>query len=83
MAFKLTGLRWEDTHEARKERMDGPQDFGVATGHARCDAPLERFEMCQDGWRLQHCEKEAEDLQSGADVGDVSLRWLLLQRNKK
>lgn len=63
--------------------MDGPQDFSVATGHARCDAPLERFEMCQDGRRLQHCKEEAEDLQSGADVGDVSLRWLLLQRNKK
>lgn len=58
--------------------MDGPQDFGVATGHACRDAPLEWFKMSQDGWRLQHCEEEAENLQSSADVGDVSLRWLLL-----
>lgn len=58
--------------------MDGPQDFGVATGHAGRDAPLERLEMGQDGWGLQHCQEETEDLQSGADVGDVGLRWLLL-----
>lgn len=63
--------------------MDGPQDFGVATGHARRDASLERLEMCQDGWGLQHRQEEAEDLQSGADVGDVRLRWLLLQEDKK
>lgn len=80
---KLTGLRGEDAHEARQERMDGPQDFGVATGHARRDASLERLEMCQDGWGLQHRQEEAEDLQSGADVGDVSLCWLLLQEEKK
>lgn len=63
--------------------MDGPQDFGVATGHASRDAPLKGFKMGQDGWRLQHCKEEAEDLQSSADVGDVSLRWLLLQRDNK
>lgn len=59
--------------------MDSPQDFGVAAGHACSDAPLEGFKMGQDGWGLQHCQKEAENLQSSADVGDVSLCWLLLR----
>lgn len=62
--------------------MDGPQDFGVAAGHARGDAPLEGFEMGQDGRGLQHGQQEAEDLQSGADVGDVGLRLLLLGAKK-
>lgn len=62
--------------------MDSPQDFGVAAGHACSDASLEGFKMGQDGWGLQHCQKEAEDLQSSADVGDVSLCWLLLRGHR-
>lgn len=81
--LKLTGLRWEDAHEARKERMDGPQNLGIATGHARSDTSLERFKMCEDGWGLQHSKEEAEDLQSSAYVGNVRLRWLLLQKDTK
>lgn len=59
--------------------MDGSQDFGVAACHACSDAPLEGLEMGQDGRRLQHRQQEAEDLQPGADVGDVSLGSLLLR----
>lgn len=59
--------------------MDGTQDFGVAAGHAGRDASLEGLEVGQDGWGLQHGQQEAEDLQPSADVGDVSLRWLLLK----
>lgn len=42
---RLTRLSGEDAHEARKEGVDGPQDFGVAAGHACSDAPLEGFKM--------------------------------------
>lgn len=59
--------------------MDSPQDFGVATGHTCSNAPLEGFKMGQNSWGLQHCQKEAENLQSSADVGDVGLCWLLLR----
>lgn len=76
---QLTGLGRVDAHEARKEGVDSSQDFGVAAGHARSNAPLQGFEMGQDGLGLQHRQQEAEDLQSGADVGDVSLRLLLLR----
>lgn len=38
--------------------------------------------MSQDGWGLQHCQQEAENLQSCADVGDVRLGWLLLRGQK-
>lgn len=63
--------------------MDGPQDFGVATGHAGGDATLEGLEVGQDCWGLQHGQQEAEDLQSSADVGDVSLRRLLLKGRRR
>lgn len=59
--------------------MDGPQDFCVAAGHAGGDPFLEGLEVGQDGWGLQHCEQEAENLQAGADVRDVGLRRLLLR----
>lgn len=59
--------------------MNSSKDFGVAAGHACSDAPLEGFKMGQDGWGLQHCQEEAENLQSSADVRDVSLSWLLLR----
>lgn len=77
--FALTGLCGEDAHEAGQEGVDSPQDFGVSAGHARSDASLEGFKVSQDGRGLQHCEQEAEDLQSSADVGDVSRGWLLLR----
>lgn len=79
---QLTRLSWEDAHETRKEGVDSTQHFGIATGHARSDAPLERLEVSQDGWGLQHCQQEAENLQSCADVGDVRLGWLLLRGQK-
>lgn len=60
--WKLTRLSGEDAHEARKEGVDSPQDFGVATGHACSDAPLEGLEVGQDGWGLQHSQQEAQDL---------------------
>lgn len=63
--------------------MDSSQDFGVAAGHARRNAPLEGFEVGQDGWGLQHRQQEAEDLQSGADVGDVRLCLLLLRGHQR
>lgn len=59
--------------------MNSPQHFGVAAGHACCDASLEGLEVGKNGWRLQDSQQEAEDLQSSADVGDVSLCWLLLR----
>lgn len=62
--------------------MDSPQHFGVAAGHARGDATLEGFKVGQDGRGLQHRQQEAEDLQSGADVGDVRLSWLLLRGHR-
>lgn len=62
--------------------MDSTQHFGIAAGHARSDAPLERLEVSQDSWGLQHCQQEAENLQSCADVGDVRLGWLLLRGQK-
>lgn len=77
--WKLTRLGREDAHEAREEGVDGPQDFGVAAGHARSDAPLEWLEVSQDGRGLQDGQQEAQDLQSGADVGDVGLCWLFLR----
>ncbi len=80
--WQPTGLSGEDAHEARKERVDSSQDFGVATGHACSYAPLEGFKVGQDGWGLQHCQQEAENLQSSADVGDVSLCWLLLRGHR-
>ena len=76
---KLTGLSGEDAHEAREEGVDSPQDFGIAAGHACSDAPLQRLEVGQDGRGLQHSQQEAENLQPSADVGDVSLRRLLLR----
>lgn len=83
MHWELTGLGGEDAHEAREEGVDGPQDFGVATGHARGNAPLQGFEVGQDGRGLQHGQQEAQDLQPGADVGDVGLRWLLLRGHRR
>lgn len=80
---RLTGLSGEDAHEAREEGVDGSQDFGVAACHACSDAPLEGLEMGQDGRRLQHRQQEAEDLQPGADVGDVSLGSLLLRGEER
>lgn len=59
--------------------MDGPQNFGVPAGHACGDASLQRLEVGQYGGRLQHGQQEGEDLQSGADVGDVGLCWLFLR----
>lgn len=53
--------------------MNSSKDFGVAAGHACSDAPLEGFKMGQDGWGLKHCQEEAENLQSSANVRDVSL----------
>lgn len=81
-SLQLTRLSWEDTHETRKKGVDSTQHFGIAAGHARSDAPLERLEVSQDSWGLQHCQQEAENLQSCADVGDVRLGWLLLRGQK-
>lgn len=78
--FKLTWLGGEDAHEAREKGMNRPQNFRIATGHTCSDPSLERLEMGQDGGRLQHRQQEAENLQSGADVRDVRLRWLFLRR---
>lgn len=63
--------------------MDSPQDFGVAAGHAGSNASLEGLEVGQDGWGLQHSQQEAENLQSSADVGDVSLCCLLLKGQRR
>lgn len=83
MRWEHTWLGGEDAHEAREEGVDGPQDFGVAAGHARSNAPLQGFEVGQDGWGLQHGQQEAQDLQSGADVGDVGLCCLLLRGHRR
>lgn len=48
--------------------MYSSEDFGVAAGHAGRNASLQRFEVGQDGWRLQHGQQEAQDLQPCADV---------------
>lgn len=63
--------------------MHGSQNFGVTTSHACSNSPLERLEVGQDGWGLQHSQKEAENLQSSADVGNISLCWLLLNGQRK
>lgn len=42
--------------------------FGVAAGHAGCNASLERLKVDQDDWRLQYGQEEAQDLQPCADV---------------
>lgn len=63
--------------------MHSSQDFGVTTGHAGSNATLEGLEVCQNGWRLQHREQEAQDLQPSADVGEVGLVGLLLVKEKK
>lgn len=58
--------------------MDSTQDFGVATGHACSNAPLEGFKMSQDSWGRQHSQEETQNIKSSADVGDVCLGLLLL-----
>lgn len=58
--------------------MDSPQDFGVATGHACSNAPLEGFKMSQDSRGWQHSQEETQNVKSSADVRDVGLSLLLL-----
>lgn len=58
--------------------MHSSEDFGVAAGHAGCNASLQRLEVGQDGRRLQHGQQEAQDLKPRADVREVGLGGLLL-----
>lgn len=57
-----TWFRREVTHQAGKEAVDCPQNLGVATGHARGDASLQRFEATQDRGRLEDSQEKTEDL---------------------
>lgn len=63
--------------------MHSSEDFGVAAGHTGCNASLQRLEVGQDGWRLQHGKKEAQNLQSCADVREVGLVGLLLYKTER
>lgn len=63
--------------------MDRPQDFGISTGHTGSDPSLQGLEVGQDGRGLENSQQETQDLQPGADVGDVSLCWLLLRRKER
>lgn len=78
--LQRTWLGREVVHQARKERVDGSQNFGVSARHARSDASLERLEATQDHRRLEHGEQKAEDFQSSADVGKVGLVGLFLEQ---
>lgn len=75
----LTGFCGEGAHESGQEGVNCPQHFGVATGHASRNATLQGLEVRKNGWRLQHWQKEAENLKPCADVGEVGLVWLLLK----
>lgn len=79
----LTGFGGKDAHKAREERVNGTQHFGVAACHAGGNASLQGLEVGQDRGRLQHSQQETENLQSGADVGDVGLSWLLLKQRSE
>ena len=79
VSSKLTGLSGEDAHEPGQQGVDGPEDLGVAAGHAGGDAPLQGLKVGQDGRGLEHRQQEAQDLQACADVGEVGLGWLLLE----